>query len=463
MNEDDQQEKATAGVRTLLGNPRSAILKLSVPMIIAMSVQTVYNLVDAIWVSGLGADALAAIGFVFPFFFMAMGLSNGLGVGGGSAISRRIGAHDKAGADNVAVHTIILMLLTAAAFTLPGFLFADELLILIGAGQTAGMAAAYARIIFLGSILIFFTSVGNAFLRSEGDAKRAMYAMLLSAVLNIILDPIFIYTLDWGVEGAAVATVISMAVASLLILNWLVFRKDTYLSFSFRDFRFRWEIVRDILRTGLPAAVQHLSMAFTMLIMNLIIIMVAGTDGVAIYSVGWRVVTVATMPLVGIATAVVSVCGAAYGAGLLDRANTAQLYATKLGVLIEIPIAGATFILAPWIAAVFTLSEAAAHIAPDLVIFLRIVTFFYPVVAFGMFSSALFQGTGKGMNALIVTVLRTLILTPLFAGLFAFTLGMGLEGVWWGMVTGNLIGSIAAFLWARLYLNGLMEEKGVAA
>jgi len=394
---------------------------------------------------------------------MAMGLSNGLGVGGGSAISRRIRAQDRAGADNVAVHTIIMMLLTAAAFTLPGVLFADELLIAIGAGRTAGMAAAYARIIFLGSIFIFFTSVGNAFLRSEGDAKRAMYAMLLSTGLNIVLDPICIYTLGWGVEGAAIATVISMGVASLLILNWLVFKKDTYLSFSFRDFSFKRDIIRDILRTGLPAAVQHLSMAFTMLIMNLIIIMVAGTDGVAVYSAGWRVLTVATMPLVGIAMAVVAVCGAAYGADLPGKANTAQLYATKIGVSIEVLIAGVTFILAPWIAAAFTLSGAAVHIGPELVNFLRIVTFFYPAVAFGMFSSALFQGTGKGMNALLVTILRTLILTPLFAVLFAFFFGMGLDGVWWGMVTGNLIGSLAAFLWARVYITGLMKKGGMVS
>ena len=103
------RNKETKGVETLLGDPEKAIIKLSLPMIAAMSVQTIYNLVDAIWVSGIGADALAAIGFVYPFFFLAMGLSNGLGVGAGSAISRRIGARDKPGADNVAVHTLSLI------------------------------------------------------------------------------------------------------------------------------------------------------------------------------------------------------------------------------------------------------------------------------------------------------------------------------------------------------------------
>ena len=182
---DDGSKKDSTGVTMLLGDPKTAIIKLSVPMIVAMSAQTIYNFVDAIWVSGLGADALAAIGFVFPFFFAAMGLSNGLGIGGGSAISRKIGARDKRGADNVAVHTIIIMLVAAAVFTVPLFTFAEELFVSIGAGGTTGMAVTYARIIFAGSILIFFTNIANAMLRAEGDARRAMYVIALGAALNI--------------------------------------------------------------------------------------------------------------------------------------------------------------------------------------------------------------------------------------------------------------------------------------
>ncbi|MEA3324217.1 MAG: MATE family efflux transporter, partial [Euryarchaeota archaeon] len=148
------ERKYSKGIKILLGDPKKAIIKLSLPMIVAMSAQTIYNLVDAIWVAGLGANALAAIGFVFPFFFAAMALSNGLGVGGGSAISRRIGARDKDGADNVAVHTIVVMLLLAVLFTIPLFVFARDVFTLIGSGSATGMAVSYARIIFAGSIFI---------------------------------------------------------------------------------------------------------------------------------------------------------------------------------------------------------------------------------------------------------------------------------------------------------------------
>ena len=452
------QYKKTKGVKTLLGDPKKAIIKLSLPMIAAMSVQTIYNLVDAIWVSGLGADALAAIGFVFPFFFLAMGLSNGLGVGAGSAISRRIGARDKPGADNVAVHTIVIMLLFAVAFTIPLFALAHDIFALIGAGKTAGMAVAYGRVIFAGSILIFFTNITNSILRSEGDARRAMYAMALGAGLNIILDPIFIYYFGLGVAGAAWATLISLAVSSIIVLNWFLFKKDTYVSFSFSEFKWSKDIVMDIFRVGLPSSVMMLSMSFMMLIMNLIIVMVDNTDGVAIYSTGWRVVSIAVLPTMGIATALVPVSGAAFGARSFEKVSIAHLYAVKIGFLIEAAIAVATFIFAPQIASVFTQAEEAARIAPGLTTFLRIISFYHPTISFGMLSSSLFQGTGKGINALIVTILRTLILTPLFTVVFGLNLGLGLVGIWWGLVAANAVGVTVAFSWARLYIRGLMKK-----
>lgn len=451
--------KETEGVKALLGDPKKAIIKLALPMILAMSVQTIYNLVDAIWVSGLGADALAAVGFVFPIFFIAMALSTGLGMGAGSAISRRIGAKDKEGADNVAVHSLIITLLLAVAFTIPLFVFAENIFVLIGAGKTVGLTVDYGQIIFAGSIFIFFTSVSNAILRGEGDAKRAMYAMMLGAGLNIILDPVLIYVLDMGIAGAAWATVISLAITSVIMLNWLLFKRDTYVSFKFSDFKFDKSIIKDIFRVGFPASVSQLSMSITMLIMNIIIVMVSSTDGVAIYSTGWRVASMAVLPTMGVATALISVSGAAFGANSFDKLKSSHIYAIKIGLIIEVVIAILTFIFAPQIAAVFTQSESAVHIAPGLTIFLRTITIFYPTISFGMLSSAVFQGMGKGINALIVTILRTAILGPLFAVLFAFNLNLGLIGVWWGVVAANIIGSVIAFSWARLYISKLTKTK----
>ncbi|RLF38552.1 MAG: MATE family efflux transporter, partial [Thermoplasmata archaeon] len=383
------------------------------------------------------------------------------GVGGGSAVSRRIGAGDKKGADTVATHTIVLMILTAMIFTLPFFVFAEDMFSLMGAEQVTHLATSYARVLFGGAIIIFFSNAANALLRGEGDARRAMYAMMAGAVLNMVLDPIFIYTLGFGVAGAAWATLLSMSVSSVILCYWLFVKNDTYLSITLRRFHFEGKVIREILKVGLPASITQLSMSFSMLILNLIAVRAGGTDGVAIFSTGWRVVMFATLPLLGIATAVISVTGAAYGARDFKKLDTAYLYAIRIGFIIEICIGVVTYILAPQITSLFTQSGDAARIADELVIFMRTMCVYYAFTAFGMFSSGMFQGIGKGMNSLAATVFRSIVLTTPLA--YLFSLHMGLEGVWWGIVAGNIIGSITVFLWGRMYVRHLLKTGADAA
>jgi putative MATE family efflux protein len=461
----------TRGVKILLGEPKKAVLKLALPMIVAMSAHTLYNLVDALWVSGLGASiftqaevpevgagALAAVGYTLPFFMMIISISTGLGIGGGSAISRRIGAKDKAGADSVAIHSIILTIVISIIFSIIFVTFTKDLFILIGAQESLGMAISYGRVIFFGSIVLFFTNVAFAILRGEGDAKRAMYAMMFGAVLNILLDPIFIFTFGFGVTGAAYATIISMFVTSLILIYWLFFRKDTYVSFTFHDFRFNKDILKDIFRVGLPASVQQLSMSVTMIAIIIIInFSGGGDDGIAIYNTGWRVVMVAILPLLGLATAVTSVTGAAFGEQSYEKLKIAYMYAIKFGLIIEILIGIVIFLLAPLIAVIFTTSPDAISIRFDLEMFLKITCFFYPGAAFGIASSAMFQGTGKGTYSLIATLFRTIVFTILFALVSTYIFEAGIIGIWWAIVLANLLGSLISFTWGTIYIHKLLK------
>lgn len=454
---------STNGLAILCGDPKKAILKLSIPMIVAMTVQTLYNLVNAIWVSGLGADALASVGFVFPFLFMSTAIATGLGIGGGSAISRKIGEKDKKGADITATHTILLNLVVAVIFTIPMIVFAEPLFRLLGAGATTETATVYAQILFGASIISFFNLSANAVLRSEGDAKRAMFAILLGGVLNIFLDPVFIYVFGLGVPGAAWASNLSMGVTALLLLYWIYGKKNTYLSVPFRGFRFKSAIIKDILQVGIPASLMQLSISILMLLMNLILVVVGGTDAVAVFSAGWRIATIASMPLLGMATAVVSVTGTAFGAKEYGRLGSAFRYSIKLGLGIEITIAVLTYIFASAIALVFTTSEMSAHLSEPLVSFLQVVCIYYPTVALGILSSALFQGIGKGFNSLVVTILRTIILVAPLAWFFAVDLGWGLIGAAWGLVIGNILGSVVSYSWAYVDLRRLERQPAAVS
>jgi len=451
----ENQPIQTNGVRTLLGNPRKAIIKLSIPMIIAMSVQTIYSFVDAVWVSGLGPDALSAVGFFFPFFFMIIALATGLGVGAAAAISRRIGGHDKPGTDNVAAHAMVIMFMVSATVTIPCFLLAGVIFARIGAGRVTPMATAYAQVMFLGTIIIFFAHVASALLRAEGDVRRAMYAMIGGAALNIILDPVFIYTLRLGVAGAAWASVISMFVSSSLLFYWVCIKQDTYVSITLKGFRFKKNIVKDILRVGLPASIMQIAMAFSVFLLNLIAVRVGGTDGVAVFTTGWRVTMFASLPLLGMATAVVSVAGAAFGAREFSKLDTIHSYAIKVGLVIELVVATMTFAFAHQITALFTMTEQASRIAGGLTVFIRTMCFYYPAAALGILSSALFQGIGKGIYSLIVTMVRTIILVAPLAYLYSTFLGMELPGIWWGIVTGNTVGGIVSFVWVRSVIRRL--------
>lgn len=445
----------TKGVQTLLGNPKKAIIKLSLPMIVAMSVHTLYNFVDGLWVAGLGPDALSAVGFFFPFFFLIMAISAGIGVGGSSAVSRMIGAKDKKRADDVASHTVALMGISSLSLSLPFFIFAPAIFARLGAGPVAAMSGEYARIIFGGTFIIFFGQVASALLRGEGDVKRAMVVMMISSGLNIALDPVFIYVLKLGVAGAAWATMVSICFSSGYLFYWFFIKRDTYVSIRFRGFRFRRTILREILKVGIPASFQQITMSISMLILNLIAVRAGGTDGVAIFTTGWRVVLFATLPLFGIATAVVSVTGAAYGGKSYKKMSNGYLYAIKIGVLIELVMAVITFILAPHIAWLFTMTTESARIRADLINFLRVMCIFYPAVSPGMLSSAMFQGTGKGTHSLALTFIRTILLTVPLTYIMAVILGLELTGLWWGVVIGNSLGATIAFVWGRIYVSRL--------
>ncbi|MFC1669311.1 MATE family efflux transporter [Spirochaetota bacterium] len=458
----------TMGTRTLLGDPKKAIIKLSIPMIIAMSVQTIYQLADAIWVSGKGPEALAAVGFFFPFYMLVNAFAVGLGIGGGAAISRRIGAKNAESANSVAVHTIVLMFILSILFTIPLLTLTKPIFRLMGAVNAFDLTVSYARIMFGGTLLIFFSNVANTILRSEGDAKRAMMALVIGALLNIILDPIFIYQYELsllgikfslgfglGVSGAAVATVISIGISCVFLFYWLFVQKNIYITFRFKGFRFKKEILKDISKVGLPSILSMMSISIMMLILTKVIVIIGGDDGVAIFTTGWRVIMFAILPILGIATAVTSVSGAVYGAKDYDKLGTAHLFAVKMAIIIEICFAVITFFLAPYITKIFTWSPNTMRIADDITHMFRVMCIFYPAVAGGMLSSSLFQGTGKGFYSLTVSATRTLLLGVPFPILFAIVFKMGMTGIYLGIITATWISSIIAFTWGRLYIRKL--------
>lgn len=460
MNSNNSVKEADQRISMITGDPKKAIRVLSVPMIISMFLIMAYNLADSIWVAGLGPNALAALGFINPLFFIVIGLGNGLAAGATSLIARCIGAQNKKGADNAAIHSLVLTLGVSIILTIFTLIFLPNILILMGAGETVGLATQYGQIVFGGLIVFMFSSVASGILRAEGDAKRPMYAMAATAILNIIIDPIFIYYLGWGVSGAAWATIISSSIACILMGYWLLWKGDTYISFSREDFTPNWKVVKDILMVGLPASAESFVMSVLGVVLNLMLVITGGAAAVAVYTAGWRVVMMAMIIPIGIGTATITVAGAAYGARKYDNVYKTLTYSAKLGVVIALATATISYIFAEYIANIFSYSSQSAFMAPSIASFLQVMFLFYLPVPLGITASSVFQGMGKGITSLILTVLREVIFISFFAYLFAFLLGFGTVGVWWGLVVGGGLGCVVAYIWANIYINRLKRRFG---
>ncbi len=452
-------DKINRNVKLLLGDPKKAILKLAIPIIIGGLVQTLYNFVDGIWVSGLGEDALAGVGIFMPFMFILSAIAMGVGVGGSSAISRAIGAKNRKRAGNIGDHTIIIGTIIGVIIGFSMYPFLGQIFTAMGAGEkTVELATTYGEIIIIGSPFMFLSSLGSAILRGEGDTKRAMYVMVISAILNMILDPIFIYTLNMGVYGAAVATVISIILSATIIMYWLIVKKDTYVQLRLRYFKMNKDIIKEIFKVGLPSSISQISMSFTMIIMNTIVITAGGDYGMAIFSGGWRIVMVAIVPLMGFAAAVTAVSGAAYGAKNIENLKTGYYYAVKIGTVVGLITGVIIGVFAPQFTFLFTYSESSAHLAPGIIEFLRYVVLYFPGVAAGMLTSSMFRGIGRGNYSLAQTILRTLILQVVFAYFLGIYFNLGLAGIWLGIVLANWIASIFAFFWGRSVVRKI-EKK----
>jgi putative MATE family efflux protein len=449
MNENENH----SNIDLLKGDPKRAIRKLAWPMMVATFLTMAYNLADGIWIAGLGTEALAALGFATPLFMVVVGLGTGLGAGANSLIARYIGAENKQKADNSAIHSILLTVVISIMLAIVLICFLKDLLLLMGAGTSINMALDYGYIIFGGIFVFLFSNVGAGVLRAEGDVNRAMYTLAITAILNIVIDPIFIYTFNWGMAGAAWATVVSALISCIVIAYWLFIKKSTYLSFSWKDFKYSNKIIKGLLNVGLPASADTLVMAILSMLLNLILVIVAGNYGVAIFTSGWRVLLMVLIPHLGLGTAVLTVIGVGYGAKDYKKMSTAFNYSIKLGLIIAIIIAILIFIFAEQIAFIFAYSEANAQLIPGIVEFLRIMSIYFITIPFGMISTSTFQGVGKGMTSLVIIVLRSFVFLSTFAYLFAILFNMGITGVWWGLSLGGVIGVAIAYIWAKTFIN----------
>jgi putative MATE family efflux protein len=439
-------------VDEFIANPRRALFVLAGPVTIAMFVQTMYNIVDTAFVGRLGAESIAALTFAFPLFFILIGLNSGIGVGINSVVSRKLGARDRAGAENAAVHGLILTALFGAILLAVGLPLQKDLFLLLGArGHVLDLAISYMTVIWLGVFFMFPAYAMNSIFSAQGDTKTPMIVQSAALILNGVLDPIFIYLLRLGVQGAAIATVIALAFSVLLYIYFL--RRRSYLKIDLRRFRFAFPLCREICRVGAPASLMMLIMSVYVMFLNRFMAHF-GTNYVAAFGLATRLESLPGMLIVGLSVSLLTLVGMFHGAQRFLTLKSLSRFGLGIGIVFTSFI-GLVFYIAPTLfLKIFTderliLMNGAAYLRIDVLTF--------PLMAVSMIVSRILQGMGLGLPGLMINLIRIFIVAVPLAYVFVFVLGFGFLSIAWAMVCGGIASNITAFLWLGTKFRGLPD------
>ena len=433
-------------IESITGDPKKAINKLAIPTILSILLMFLNNLIDSFWVSGISTDALAALGFISPLYLVIIGIGSGIGAGGNSLISRYIGASHFNDAENAVMHTIILTVIISIIILIIGIFFLDDIMIIFGAIDVLPYCMNYGEIIFLLNIIFLLPNVTASIFRAEGDVKRATNPLILTAILNIIIDPIFIYSLDLGMFGAAIATTLSSLIGYLWMLYWIYIKKDTYFKFKLKYYKRKISIYKNILVVSLPASFEEVIFSIVAIFFNYLIIVTAGVNEVASFTIAWRFITIAFLPCMAIGIATITVSGIAYGAKNAKNFDTTIKYSTMISLIFTLIISGIFLVFAYPICDIFNFTSGNPELITRSGEILQLLVFYNVLIPLGATAAYTYQGIGSGFKSLVLTVLRELILSMLFAYLLGIVLKMGVFGVYLGAIIGMNIGSIIGFI-----------------
>ncbi len=383
------------------------LFQLSLPAIVAMTIQALYNLVDAIFVGqGVGSIGIAGISVAFPIQIFRMGVSQTIGMGGASVISRSLGSDNSEKANKTLGNIISLIVITSIIITVLGILFLDPLMILFGANEEIlPYATDYGRIIILGTIIMSWTMAMNNIIRSEGKAKVSMVVMLIGAVSNIILDPIFIFVLNMGIAGAAYATIIAQSLGGILILFYL-FKGKSDLKFQVKNLFLDIKIIGEITAIGISSFVRQVSGSLLMIILNNLLKKYGGTEGITIFGMIHRLVMFALMPLFGLAQGQQPIVGYNYGAKQYKRV-TLTMKKTILFSTIMCSVGAIVMLLIP--GQLLSLFSSDTNLINEGVFALRIFVICFALIGFQVVGTTMFLSIGKAFEALILAMSRQLI------------------------------------------------------
>ena len=418
------------------------LMQYAVPAIIAMTASSLYNMVDSIFIGhGVGTMALSALALTFPLMNLGAAFGALVGVGAATLISVKLGQKDYDTAQRVLGNVFVLNILLGLAFTVIVFPFLNPILYFFGGSdETVEYARQFMEIILLGNVVTHLYLGLNAVLRASGHPKQAMYATIATVAINTILAPIFIFMFDWGIRGAAIATVSAQVIALLWQLKQFN-NANELLHFRRGIFRLKRKIVFDSLAIGMSPFLMNLAACLIVILINQGLKKYGGDLAIGAFGIVNRLVFIVVMIVMGLNQGMQPIAGYNFRAKLYDRVNKVLkltiIYATcvtTFGFLVGM--------LAPnLVVGIFTSDAELTELSATG---LRITVMFFPIIGFQMVTSNFFQSIGMAGKAIFLSLTRQmLILLPCLLILPHF---FGVAGVWYSMPVSDLLASLIALV-----------------
>lgn len=419
-------------------------LRFSVPAILGMVVQSLYNIVDRIFIGNIpdvGGLAISGIGVVLPITFIILGFTMLFGIGSGANISIKLGQNNKEEAEKIFGAGFFMLVIVGISITVIGLLFLNQIVNLYGADDSIrSYATGYLRIILLGNVFNVIAFGLNSIIRAEGNAKIAMFTMLIGAITNTVLDPILIYGFNMGVEGAALATIIAQFLSFMWTMHYFLSDKSM-LKLRKNAIRFDPALVLKIMSIGASPFAMQIAGSIIGIIMNQSLNHHGGSLAIGAYAAMNSIVTLFFMPIFGMNQGLQPIIGFNYGAKNYHRVKEAL----KVGIISAtlVCIVGAIMIqTVPQVFINFITKDE--QIREMGVVGIRRFMLVMPLIGFQIISANFFQAIGKAKKALILSLLRQVIfLIPLLLILPRF---FGLMGIWSAAPVADTLATVATAL-----------------
>lgn len=428
------------------------LIRFSIPAIVGMLVNALYNVVDRIYIGhGVGYLGIGATTIAFPIMLIMMAFSMLIGLGANSLVAIRLGQNRKEEAQGIFGNALVLLILTSLVLSTTGLIFLKPFLKLLGTSEDIlPYALDYLSIILLGGV---FQSVGmgmNNFIRSEGNPKIAMYTMLAGAVTNTVLDPIFIFVFDWGMKGAALATIFSQAASAAGVLLYFL-RGKSLLKITIKNLRLKLSYIVKIISLGAAPFAMQIAASILNFIMNANLGAYGGDIAISGMGIVNGIVTLIIMPIFGINQGVQPIIGYNYGAKKYDRVKEAYKLAVVFATVIVVIGWTATRLFPAQMVYLFNKKDTELI---DFGIFaIKRFLIFFPIVGFQIVSSNYFQAIGKPRHSALLGLSRqVLILIPALIILPKF---FGLEGVLAAGPLADLVSSVVTGIFIIIEMKRL--------